>query len=120
MQMPERRKRVRRKTVDGNDARAAELNIALALARRAACGKEVRQQNVRNALSARLCAAGDPARDLFGVRFLRFFLFQARLVGVRERVHIEPLARLVFKQKIVLTRPDGAHAARTADGKGAL
>ena len=42
MQMPERRKRVRRETVDGNDARAAELNIALALARRAACGKEAR------------------------------------------------------------------------------
>ena len=71
------------------------------------------KENVRHSARKPRLAARDPARDLLGIALLRLLLFEARLVGIRERVDVELFAPLIFDDEVVLPRLHGA------DGTGA-
>ena len=69
------------------------------------------QQDVRHAAVKARLPRGDPAGDLFGVAFFRLFFFEARLVGIGQRVDVDALTLFILKDEKVFARFDGADGA---------
>ena len=100
-----------------NGACAAEVDVAFALAHFAARREEVRQEDMRHSAPEPLFPRRDPTGNFFRVALLRLLLFEPRFVGIGQRVDVKTFSALIFKDKKILPRHDGADRAVAPERK---